>query len=112
MANTIYCSSDTQAMLDLYAGILHAEEGDYRTAHSFFYEAVEAKPENPAIAGRALTYMLLMLLILEKVSLVFYARQMRSRKLSPTRRGGKHTLQLRKLCRNLSLRWAKSQKQF
>ncbi|KGG52216.1 hypothetical protein DI09_1p660 [Mitosporidium daphniae] len=66
MANTIYCSSDTQAMLDLYAGILHAEEGDYRTAHSFFYEAVEAKPENPAIAGRALTYMLLMLLILEK----------------------------------------------
>ncbi|KAG2354344.1 hypothetical protein BDR07DRAFT_1454150 [Suillus spraguei] len=59
-ANSIYCPPHLQAALDLQAGILHAEDKDYATACSYFYETFESmsSQDDPA-ALNAVKYILL-----------------------------------------------------
>ena len=59
-ANSIYCPPLLQAALDLQAGILHAEEKDFKTAFSYFVETLEAySTHDDPKAVLALKYMLL-----------------------------------------------------
>ncbi|OZJ06402.1 hypothetical protein BZG36_00663 [Bifiguratus adelaidae] len=59
-ANSIYCPPLLQAALDMQSGILHAEEKDYKTAYSYFYEMLEGySSQDDSRAVLALKYMLL-----------------------------------------------------
>ncbi|XP_059317288.1 26S proteasome non-ATPase regulatory subunit 11 homolog [Lycium ferocissimum] len=71
-ASAIYVPPDQQSEIDLQSGILHAEEKDYKTAYSYFYEAFEgfnalardpkdtsSKKDPNAKAKYSLKYMLL-----------------------------------------------------
>eukprot|EP00667_Euglena_gracilis_P009477 EG_transcript_9638 len=61
-ANVIYCPPLQQAALDLQSGILHAQEKDFKTGYSYFYEAFETQHQygtSEKEAKRALKYMLL-----------------------------------------------------
>lgn len=59
-ANAIYCPPGLQTQIDMQSGVLHAEEKDYKTAYSYFYESFEgySSLDDPK-AVIALKYMLL-----------------------------------------------------
>lgn len=59
-ANSIYVPPLMQASLDMQSGVLHAEDKDYSTAYSYFFETLEglAAAESQE-APKALKYMLL-----------------------------------------------------
>ncbi|KAH8116756.1 PCI-domain-containing protein [Phellopilus nigrolimitatus] len=63
-ANSIYCPPHLQAQLDLQSGILHAEDKDYSTAYSYFFETFEnlSGQEENSEGGKALTPLKYMLL--------------------------------------------------
>jgi len=59
-ANAIYCPPHLQAALDLQSGVLHAEDKDYTTAYSYFFETFEnMTTQGDPAALTALKYMLL-----------------------------------------------------
>lgn len=67
-ANSIYCPTLLQAELDCQSGILNAEEGDYKTAFSYFYESFEGyNSQDDPRAINVLKYMLLTKVMLNLV---------------------------------------------
>lgn len=70
-ANSIYCPPILQAQLDLQAGALNADDKDYKTAYSYFFEAFEGftqVDENDPRALSSLKYMLLCKIMMGSVS--------------------------------------------
>eukprot|EP01006_Ploeotia_vitrea_P019648 TRINITY_DN51864_c0_g1_i2.p1 TRINITY_DN51864_c0_g1~~TRINITY_DN51864_c0_g1_i2.p1 ORF type:complete len:450 (-),score=312.47 TRINITY_DN51864_c0_g1_i2:49-1398(-) len=72
-ANAIYCPPNLQVQIDMQAGVLCAEEKDYKTAFSYFYEAFEGNntADRPDEAVKCLKYMLLSKIMTNSTSDVY-----------------------------------------
>lgn len=68
LANSIFCPTLLQAELDCQLGILHAEDKDYNTAFSYFFESFEGfnLQDNEKLVA-VLKYMLLTKIMLNKI---------------------------------------------
>lgn len=67
-ANSIFCPTLLQAELDCQSGILNAEDKDYKTAYSYFYESFEGyNSQNDSRAIVVLKYMLLTKIMLNLI---------------------------------------------
>lgn len=67
-ANSIYCPTLLQAELDCQSGILNAEDKDYKTAFSYFFESFEGfNSQNDSRAITVLKYMLLTKIMLNLI---------------------------------------------
>lgn len=65
-ANSIYCPPLLQAALDMQSALLHADDGDFKTASSYFVEALDAYAAvNDPRGATALKYLLLCRIMLE-----------------------------------------------
>ncbi|KAI3641418.1 hypothetical protein MIR68_000548 [Amoeboaphelidium protococcarum] len=68
-ANAIYCPPELQVELDKQSGTLHAEERDYKTSYSYFYEVAEGAfgngDQDNAVLG--VKYMILAKIMLQEV---------------------------------------------
>lgn len=67
-ANSIYCPPLLQAGMDMQSGVLLAEEKDYKTGYSYFFETLEgyaAQDDKRAVS--ALKYMLMCKIMLNLV---------------------------------------------
>lgn len=85
-ANGIYCAPKMQGALDLQSGILHAaDEKDFKTAYSYFYEAFEGFDSVESV--RALTALKYMLLCKIMLGLADDVNQIVSGKLAITYSG-------------------------
>ncbi|KAG2349288.1 hypothetical protein BDR05DRAFT_1019543 [Suillus weaverae] len=71
-ANSIYCPPHLQAAFDLQSGVLRAEDKDYTTTYSYFYETFEnmSSQDDPA-ALNALKYMLLCKVMLNMLAVKY-----------------------------------------
>jgi len=60
-ANAIYCPPSLQAEIDIQSGVLCSEEGDFKTAYSYFFEGFEGfdTSKNWVKAKQCLKYMLM-----------------------------------------------------
>lgn len=80
-ANSVYCPPTLQAQLDLQSGVIMAEDKDYKTAYSYFFEAFEgfcqsAERDNRALS--ALKYMLLCKIMIGSPNDVFSLLSLKS----------------------------------
>lgn len=67
-ANSVYCPPLLQAALDLQSGILHAEDKDFKTAYSYFIEALDAfATGKDPLGAQTLKYMILCKIMLGAV---------------------------------------------
>lgn len=79
-ANGIFCPPLLQASLDIQSGIIHAEEKDYRTAYSYFYEAFEGySSQDDAKAVLSLKYMLLCKIMMNNASKILFVDSLYSK---------------------------------
>lgn len=69
VANSVYCPPLFQAGLDLQSAFLHTEEKDFKTAYSYFFEALDAfSSQDDPRSLSTLKYMLLCKIMLNQVN--------------------------------------------